>query len=178
MDGRAWFVVAAFFVAAAMVLSNANCGYDEPWPPQKHIAGGADSLAADPLAAEADRPADELCVEAAPEFAGKEVIFAAPDSNGTCEENGMEAASAAGAFFFAISEDSPQQVTLYGRPSVEYCLLIERKSGYVTISHPNGEVRREGNRFTWCVVPVSQPQAETMLIRSLTARAEVELSVL
>ncbi|MBI2638310.1 hypothetical protein HYW83_01830 [Candidatus Peregrinibacteria bacterium] len=168
MDGRAWFVVAAFLMAAVMVLSNTSCGYDEPWPPQQNIVGGADSLAVDSLTN------DELCIETAPE-AGKEVIFSAPNGYGTCEDDGMEAASAADTLFFTVSEDSPQQVTLYGRPSVQYCFLVLRKSGYITISHPNGVVHREGDLFEWCVV-AEDGEPEYMIIRSLTPSASFTLA--
>lgn len=168
MDSRARFVIAAFLMAAAVVFSNANCGADEPWPPQR-IADTAYAGSISPQQILLS-PIDDLCMDADSSIEGDILLKAATDPE-ACPDAVFN-------FSFIVERDFPQAVVLYGLQHVEYCIAVLRLSGYITISHPSGEVRREGDRFTWCVVPADEKEAETMLIRSLTARAEVEVSVL
>ena len=169
MDSRAWFFISAFTAAVLTVVTSTNCGADDSWPPQRVNGYVEGSSLEEPYD---DAALDALCLEN--ESGGnKEVIFTAPGMDETCEESGMESALAS--LSFTILENAPQLVLLYGRPSMQYCFGVLRLSGYITISHPHGEVHREGDRFTWCVVPTTD-SPQHMIIRSLTPSASFTLA--
>lgn len=76
---------------------------------------------------------------------------------------------------FEIYENFPLTVVLAGIPGVHYCLEVYRMRGYITISHEEGRVTRDGKIFTWCVTAAEEPSE--MIVRSLTAQSEIELLV-
>ena len=75
-----------------------------------------------------------------------------------------------------VNRETPFMVSLTGLPGVEYCAQILRESGYLTISHRTGSVRREGDVFTWCVTPTDYTP-EMILLRSLTEHVRCTLVV-
>gem|GEM_PF-3995131 len=158
-------------MATLVVLTGTNCGGEDPWPPQRMSGYTDGSSLAQPHGNEA---LDTLCFEHGSDR-NKEVIFVAPGMDETCEASGME--ETLEPLAFTIFEKVPQSVLLYGRPNVQYCFGVLRLSGYLTISHPHGDVYREGDQFRWCVVPVTD-LPEYMIVRSLTPSASFELSAL
>ncbi|MEK7528335.1 MAG: hypothetical protein AAB592_01065 [Patescibacteria group bacterium] len=75
---------------------------------------------------------------------------------------------------FDAERDAPQAFVLYVWPRVRSCVELVRESGYITLSHDEGEVTRDDDTFTWCVLQPSSEDAEIavlLLVRSLTPRS-------
>ena len=112
-------------------------------------------------------PPEALCVEVNSEEPDK-VTLKSPACGGQCSGGSAQA--------FDVSKGVPIYFLLYGASGIEYCVEVERTSGYVTISHDRGVVTREGDIFTWCITP-STEDSEFMMVRSFTASAGFNLTV-
>ncbi|MEK7524298.1 MAG: hypothetical protein AAB588_04695 [Patescibacteria group bacterium] len=117
-----------------------------------------------------DEPTEpgRLCVDEEA-LLGSEIALYPVHEDEECDET-MEG------FTFSLQEDWPQNIFLHGRIHLPYCIGIERRQGYITISHERGVVTRRSNFFTWCITPhTSEP--EQIIVRSLTAKAQGQLFV-
>lgn len=84
--------------------------------------------------------------------------------------------------YFEATESDPQEFLLYGEG--DYCALLQRQSGYLTLSHEEGEVRRDGDQWSWCITMPQEVNGATgaratsremspsrLVVRSLSPRA-------
>lgn len=77
---------------------------------------------------------------------------------------------------FTASREEAVVLELHGVSYVSYRIDVVRQSGYITISHRAGDVVRNGDTFTWDVVPRSEQPLEAR-VRSLTANSNFEIVV-
>lgn len=80
---------------------------------------------------------------------------------------------------FLVQEDDPAIFLLQPVSTLRYCVEVNRLSGYLTLSHKEGEVRREQDLFTWCVTrdigAMSGPMR--LEVQALTPEASFEISL-
>lgn len=108
----------------------------------------------------------QLCVEAGRREEGDPIYILPNDGVNECS-------SAAISGHFHATQQSSQRFFLYGDLEQDYCVSIQRESGYITISHERGAVYRDGDTFTWCVTQLHD--RESMTVRSLAARSDFSL---
>ena len=110
---------------------------------------------------------DALCVDSSQSARGKVVLEASRSGHPCVETNRFSAT--------LLNGDSVD-VVLYGDAGVEYCIEVERKSGFLEICASSGSVMRQRDIFTWCVTAQGEG-SEDMRVRSLTASGSFELIV-
>lgn len=112
-------------------------------------------------------PPNALCIEAGRRQQGDPVTLLPENGRNECIE-------AEGPFIYHLRGNETKIFRIYGIPHAEYCVGVKRTYGYITISREHGSLAREGDSFTWCIVPQAE-ERESITVRPLTARASFEL---
>lgn len=73
---------------------------------------------------------------------------------------------------FTARKEHPRNFILYGSWDTWYCVSVIRTTGYITLSHDEGDVTREGERFRWCVLGEGEENPKRLNIQSLSPEAE------
>lgn len=154
-----------------LVVVAASCAEDDSI--SVHSSEPAPELQAAPVAPEVsavgEAARDVLCYDSSSAEEDGETVLLRMRNEEACEEEATELN------YFEIERESPLTVVVEGVTGAEYCLVLYRESGYITISHQHGEVDREGDVFEWCVVQ-GYGLPEHMIVRSLTPSASFTLA--
>lgn len=81
---------------------------------------------------------------------------------------------------FQVQEGDPAVFLLQPVATLRYCVEVNRLSGYLTLSHKEGEVRREQDLFTWCIARDMKEMADTpakLEVQTLTPKGSFEISL-
>lgn len=117
---------------------------------------------------EPEPPTDHLCIDEEL-LLGSDIVLLDADLHPWCEPLGQE-------LDVTVRKEWPQRVVLYGELHIEYCIEVQRESGYITISHERGVVQRNGDLFTWCIT-THTGEPEEMTLMAFTPEAKCQLWV-
>ena len=73
--------------------------------------------------------------------------------------------------YFEIEKEHAKYFQLETAPQVPYCVEVVRSTGYITLSHEEGEVTRDDNSFRWCLTRNASRNSAELVVRSLTPNA-------
>ena len=159
--GRIWFFISVFSTVFLMFLFGTNCGSEE----FSSAHDASEKTGSDPSGSPATSV--ELCMDRYSTPPGE--VWLTPETpDADCPADyDMR--------LFELYENFPLTLALEGAPGIAYCLTVYLMRGYITVSHEEGSVTREGKLFTWCITATEN--VNTAVIRSLTAHSEIELLV-